>query len=117
MERLTRKDRRTLSGYHIPTDYSNYHEKEFIKLGKLEDLEEELGIDLITLFNALKGRIYAEAYHYKTEEKSIIDFEEPRLIYYDEWCLTGTCGTFSYCVALKDYGKTWSLRREDLEDE
>ena len=116
MKRLTKKDKRTLSGYYIPTDYSNYHEKEFIKLGQLEDLEEELGIDLITLFKAKKEGIY-----YKTINHNIY--------YISKNCL---CLEFNYewelwvenhsilnglLIHLKDYGKTWSLRKEDLEDE
>ena len=32
------------------------------KLGKLEDIEKELGIDLITLFSALKNGVYYFAY-------------------------------------------------------
>lgn len=87
------------------------------KLGQLEDLEDQLGIDLITLFKAIETKIYAEAYHYKTGKPSILDFEEPRLSKYEEWCLAGTCGTFTYCVALKDYGKTWSLSRNELEEQ
>ena len=87
------------------------------KLGQLEDFEEELGIDFITLFKAIKTKIYAKAHHYKTGKTSILDFEEPRLIKHEEWCLVGTCGTFTYCVALKDYGKTWALTKEELKDD
>ena len=36
------------------------------KLGQLEDIEEELGIDLITLFKALKNGFYAKVKLYET---------------------------------------------------
>lgn len=117
VSRLTIKDNRTKSGCRLPTYATKNEEDVFIKLFELENLEEELGIDLITLFKAIETKIYAEAYHYKTGKPSILDFEEPRLIKYEEWCLAGTCGTFTYCVALKDYGKTWSLSRYELEEQ
>lgn len=44
------------------------------------------------------------------------DFEEPRLIKYNEWCFTCESGSYSGCVALKDYGKTWWLK-SDKENE
>ncbi len=37
------------------------------------------------------------------------DFEEPRLIKYNEWCFTCESGSYSGCVSLKDYKKTWWL--------
>lgn len=64
------------------------------KLGQLEDIEEELGIDLITLFKALK-----DGYWYK-EDNEII-FEEPN----GEGLREMLCG----------YGKTWALTKEELE--
>lgn len=39
--------------YQIPNNKTDYS-MAVIKLGQLEDIEEELGIDLITLFKALK---------------------------------------------------------------
>lgn len=98
--------------------YSEYL-TEVIKqdLDILGRFEKELGISLLILFKAIGTKIYAKAHHYKTGKPSILDFEEPRLIKHEEWCLVGTCGTFTYCVALKDYGKTWALCREDLKSE
>ena len=49
---------------YFPSDYlGNKNEMEISelllnKLGQLEDIEEELGIDLITLFKALKNGVY-----------------------------------------------------------
>jgi hypothetical protein len=78
------------------------------KLGQLEDVEEELGIDLITLFKALKqGGVYVK-------EGNKVD-----------WCLmmkgfeiTGDGNEISLWSQVKlepkDYGKTWSLTKEEL---
>lgn len=84
------------------------------KLQKLENIEEELGIDLITLFKALKDGIYI-----KTNDdmgKSIILKRD---------CKIGFNGyqfifiiTNPYELKLpKNYGKTWSLTRKELENE
>lgn len=96
------------------------------KLGQLEDIEEELGIDLITLFKALKeGIVEAQDLKYEQEYRTF-----PALIWtkptdnfkyteyeknYEGFCLYDEhYGNYFYFV---DYKKTWSLRKEDLEDE
>lgn len=94
------------------------------KLGKLEDIEEELGIDLITLFKVInegayfkrfvKGKVIAIEHHY-------IWFDLLRQIRYkdkDEGevyiSLNGAyCNEHEY--KLKDYGKTWALTKEELK--
>ncbi len=77
------------------------------KLGQLEDVEDELGIDLITLFKALKNGVYIKkpsiAYHY-------VGFD---LIEQD------SCGDYLFNLVegnyyFKDYGKTWVLTKEEL---
>lgn len=82
-------------------------DKIYNKLGQLEDLEDKLEIDLITLFKALKdGIYYANDYS-----------KRPRLYYSDDykcWCFE--IGLGAYVIKLKDYGKTWALTREELED-
>ena len=91
------------------------------KLGQLEDIEDELGIDLITLIKALNNGIWV--YRGKRKEHT-------------SWCIAingnGDGGhrktTFwlSYKVngfdfpdyyehlEFKDYGKTWALTKEEL---
>jgi len=106
------------------------------KLGQLEDIEDELGIDLLTLFKALKEGIWTKGGFY-----SDILEEEPVFVarpeigicsYYDELdenyntlvheedvvCIY----TYDYEIMirqtrLKDYGKTWALTKEELENE
>ena len=54
-ERLTKKADR--NDYYIPIKKGMLMAGYVDKLGQLEDIEEELGIDLITLFKALKNGI------------------------------------------------------------
>ena len=86
------------------------------KLGKLEDIEEELGIDLITLFeiynklfeqkfvyfkvgNEIK-REYYDYYVIDCQNKEIISVEYEPMGFY----------------SFKDYCKTWALTKEVLEN-
>ena len=92
------------------------------KLGQLEDIEEKLGIDLITLFKALNNGVYV-----RLEEKNDIDFieqvsmdnimEYPCFYYCNENTINlGGLIRPSYTdLYFKDYGKTWALTREELE--
>lgn len=75
------------------------------KLGKLEDLEEELGIDLLTLFKALKDGIY-----YKNPFTKKIKFAENLVLCKsttNEFYFSG----FGGCLGLKDFNKTWWLEK------
>lgn len=101
------------------------------KLQKLEDIEEELGCPLEVVFKAIEDGIVIigdiNEYADKTlwlDTKPIRvligekqSFEEPRLIKYNEWCFSCYGGSYRGCVSLKDYGKTWALTREELENE
>lgn len=96
------------------------------KLGQLEDIEEELGIDLVTLFKALKNGIWASMYGEKVEKGTTLTFinknvlviifepfipEEdfkPHFIY--RWGMPNDYSIYY----LKDYGKTWALTKEEL---
>ena len=82
---------------------------------KYKDLEEELGIDLITLFKALKNGIYVDLNGFV----KLIAINDLSLKFYiKRWYLgfyhSLNGGTFY--VDLKDYKKTWWLK-EDLENE
>ncbi len=96
------------------------------KLGQLEDIEEELGIDLVTLFKALKNGIWASMYGEKIVKGTTLTFIsknilgiifepfipkedfKPYFIY--RW---GVPNDYSIYY-LKDYGKTWALTKEEL---
>ena len=83
------------------------------KLGKLEDAEEELGIDLIKLFKALKDGIYFKHNYYGIEHKQVSYITRTALVYrYSSWGDDDDIH-FTY-YDYKDYGKTWALTKEEL---
>ena len=136
MNRLTKKSNSVLEAieYQLIDEKENLDANEGIKkipvlatnkLGRLEDIEEELGIDLITLFKALKDGINV---YYEDEERYQFH-NNLRLEYHKTlgWGLVDIYG--SICrndmpmklemefYELKDYGKTWALTKEELENE
>ena len=123
-KRLTKKIdlRKGLPSYCEPPhieEYSTKNKRKAVnKLGKLEDIEDELGIDLITFHKALKNGVY-----YKVIEKDSVNFGK---IFFDRYVLWGwnkdTDGSYFAIMQsvlqmfnLKDYGKTWALTKEELE--
>lgn len=109
--RLTKKD---YCGYDVATrkEQRDYTCEEIFdvlqKLGKLEDIEDELGIDLITLFKALKDGVYYKykpyGYDYKISKCRKCHLTGNRTLVVDYH-------TYKY---LCDYGKTWALTKEEL---
>lgn len=75
------------------------------KLGQLEDIEDELGIDLITLINALKDGVYMRTKHFG------IDYCQcPKLIHYKNgWRI------LIYGSTLSLTSNKWALTKEELE--
>lgn len=96
------------------------------KLGQLEDIEEELGIDLITLFKALTNgelwfiteegteKLYSDEFSFHYD-----DLYSPNSFSKDQYpneCLyIKTSSLADYLV--KDYGKSWALTKKELENE
>ena len=88
------------------------------KLQLLEDIEDELGVDLITLFRAFKDDVYI-----KLEDGRIIEGfgamieDNPRFIYFSVHGedVNSIADYDSYGVHTKDYGKTWAFVEEELE--
>ena len=121
MNRLTKKSNSVLEAieYQLIDEKENLDANEGIKkipvlatnkLGRLEDIEEELGIDLITLFKALKQKfvfrkgnvkIKLIGLHIKSNELYLFGFikDTVQAVY----------------LSLKDYQKTWFLTKEELE--
>lgn len=95
-----------MSRYTYNGNFINFEEA-YNKLADLEEIEKELGIDLLTLFKALKDGIYSRDYGYLLVEHFVLKHEKQlhckplRIV--------------EYRFALKDYGKTWALTREELE--
>ena len=82
---------------------------EYAKPVNLEDIEDELGIDLITLYKALKNGIY---------KKDCLDccYDTKLRFMKGEWYLAQPFDeNYTYIVKTKDYGKTWALTKEDFE--
>ena len=78
----------------------------YCKLERLEDIEEELGIDLITLFEALKYGIYKKG---RNNFKGLILYSKmPMFSFYHRTIDS---------ELIEDYGKTWAVSREMLENE
>ena len=107
MKRLTYNE--VLANQYYPNENID-NEEIFNKLGKLEDIEQELGIPLEVLFKALKDGIY---WDYKHREPEDVSFR----LCYKELIVRYSCfGETDYeYLELKDYGKTWSLNEEELE--
>jgi hypothetical protein len=89
-------------------------ENKLEKLGQLEDIEDELGIDLVTLIKALespklwfiwKGSIMV------AHKLNIFFFVDEKRVWFR------FSGEFMPKVGhpFSDYGKTWALTREELE--
>ena len=98
-------------------DYIEIKDKKLAeeKLCRLEDIEDELRIDLITLFKALKNGCFAkETFDYMGRKQTQIIFTEFTQLYYaddlDDYLIH--IRTRNYY--LKDYGKTWALTKEEL---
>lgn len=116
MERLTIKDKAIRDNFNA----------EYAKLADLEDIEEELGIDLITLFKALNKGFYikynGKIIHIFPDKHITINFWYntinvfiPPKFFID--CKKGTDYLSEeideeYCF--EDYGKTWALKKEEL---
>ena len=93
------------------------------KLGQLEDIEEELGIDLITLFKAFtQGFIYIDVKENNNGISKIERFEVGGILFDKKdkvWRLTNDDrydGAYWGSLATnKNYGKTWALTKGELE--
>ena len=121
MNRLTRK----IKGYYsvdlrtcLPMEYEQIENSNACvdKLGKLEDIEEELGIGLITLFKALKKGVYVKFDSYfgnigELDIKIVKDNATGICYRNKKWYLQ------EEETLVKDYGKTWALTKEELENE
>ena len=111
MERLTKEQ---LENYRNTYDNfdgveSNIFEEICNELIEYKSLEEELGIDLITLFKALKDGIEVGNYQMRVclkNLKLIFRQEDNEYVFIYDY----------YLVKLKDYGKSWALSRNDLEE-
>lgn len=87
------------------------------ELRKYKILEAELGIDLITLFKALKDGIWFNCDDlYDDLEKNFSS--RPRLYYSDDFkCYCFEISFGSWVVKLKDFNKTWWIDKPKENDD
>lgn len=117
MERLTKKEKGIYDIKERTTQKNEFHIMPSTmieicqKLGQLEDIEEEIGIDLITLFKLWFGKvntIYTKMYG-ELNNCFEVDIYNHRIEFILDEIDT-------YEVTFEDYGKTWALTREELEE-
>lgn len=92
-------------------DYIEIKDKKLAeeKLCKFEDIEEELGIELIALFKALKQQKVWTKYNNEIDLCDNCEYQLLESFIYFYWD-NGKHLVFE----LKDYGKTWALTKEEL---
>ena len=98
MERLTIKDKAIRDNFNA----------EYAKLADLEDIEEELGIDLLTLFKAQTQGFYIINVSNKIEKVRLSEWRFNLIkkeVHRVQW---------NNHLLFADYGKTWALTKEEL---
>ena len=77
------------------------------ELREYKSIEEELGIDLVTLIKTLRSGIHIidDGYPYNDRVSLIYSSGNP---------CGFKCKVSDHCVFFKDYGKTWALTKEEL---
>ena len=117
--RLTEKDKQYGYCTNQNADAQGIVGSHINKLGQLEDIEEELGVSLVTLFKALKQRkVWLKTENILTKETTIIesDFQLEMDTDYDNHVV---CWLWfekhCYQVSADSYGKIWALTKEELE--
>ena len=92
-----------------------------LKLGKLEDIEDELGCPLDVVFKALKDKEIVVKHTYglnepveklKTHKISGLQFNKTDFVF---WLYDDIVTDLEFDVNVKDYKKTWFLREEKNE--
>ena len=123
MNRLTRK----IKGYYsvdlrtcLPMEYEQIENSNACvdKLGKLEDIEEELGIDLIKAVELCKQVNIKKVVYTKDEWGYYpIKFIDELDIELFSHRLYKNARGICLSLDLYDYGKTWALTKEELEND
>jgi len=82
------------------------------KLNHLEDIEDKIGIDLITLFKATFNGIY-----YITNGNIINTKDMGFSVAFCKDYLLIIDTEIEHSYRIEDYGKTWALTKEELEND
>ena len=119
MERLTRKEKKVvlLNNRNIGKNYLTI--KQYEKLQQLENIEEKLDIDLITLFSVFKSGLYFiknnEVYEVNPIDISIYVGEDPFILFLNVWYYDELDEQRTTELYFEDYGKTWWLEKPEEE--
>jgi len=110
MTRLTEKNIRWASSDSL--DKKNLIQN---KLADLEDIEDDLGINLTTLFKALKNGFYVITDGYPYNKIEHVD--TPMFMFESGvgYVAFYTCDGSYFDEKTKDFGKTWAFTKEELE--
>ena len=119
MNRLTNKDcwkyedfvfsYRNRETMQSGTDFAMY-----VKLKSLEDLEEEIGVDFITLVKMLKDDIYINDGGIVNEIGNIYKEKVKSIEHWPVWGFSVGNDETKTFYAFKDRGKTWALDKEEF---
>ena len=120
MNRLTNKDcwkyedfvfsYRNRETMRSGTDFAMY-----VKLKSLEDLEEEIGVDFITLVKMLKDDVYINDGGIVNEIGHIYKERVKSIEHWPVWSFTaGDDDEMKTLCAFKDRGKTWALDKKEF---
>ena len=87
----------------------------YVKLKSLEDLEEEIGVDFITLVKMLKDDVYINDGGIVNEIGHIYKEQVKSIEHWPVWGFTaGDDDEMKMLCAFKDRGKTWALSKEEF---
>ena len=91
-------------------NYLRKMKKEYLKY---KDIEEELGIDLITFFKYLSAKEVFFINDFNEVQKAVVrSIDKKGLIVFEEAFYWGEC---DFTLYFNDYGKTWALTKEELQ--
>ena len=111
MKRLTRKDDLFSGGYEPLAPYCDVASK----LGKFEDIEEAMGVDLILYLKMCV--IEASVFILNKIINEVYEIRCPKCVYNPDLKAFGFKAlkdTYNWRFPMSEYGKTWALTREEL---
>ena len=83
------------------------------KLGELEDIEEEIGIDFLVLFKSLENGVFVKEFDSEISLREVRGIAKSGILVIDN---DAPCPDCDSCMDYGDYGKKWALTEEELEE-
>lgn len=97
--------------YYVPTgkrEGTNLDLEIWDKLGRIEDLEQQLGIDLVTLFELIGKDVY------RIGRNKILPMTVEIIDNHEIMCTSW--GEIDECALIKDFNKTWFLTEKEAQE-